>query len=216
MPLTTPGGTKKAAGDDPFLPEQELLWWLPRVGVGLLVLLFLITTFLSFAHHRRVRLTNEGGQVVLERGRLAPRGWTPWVPDGAVLAWRAAPWPDAPEAPLDGTLNELTRTFAGVVRAAAAEPGADLTRLAAQEDALATWYRNRFEEPLPGEGTIAAMLRAWEAPPLEGKAYNQARRAILQDAERLVRSLPTDGSPQDRRDRQSLQDFIDAMDTPPE
>ena len=216
MPMTTPGGARKAGGDDPFLPEQELLWWLPRAGLGLLVLVFVILSIVSLVHRRQVRLTVEHGEVVLQRGRLAPRGWTPWVPDGAVVAWRAAPWPDAPDAPLFGDLEELTETFVGVVRAAAGEPGADLPRYAAQEDALAVWHRNRFERPLPGAGTVAAMLRVWEAPPLAGKAYNQGRRALLQDAERLLRSLPEDGTGAERRDLVALQEFIDAMDTPVE
>lgn len=214
--MTTPGGARKAGGDDPFLPEQELLWWLPRAGLALLVVVFLTLSIVSVVHRRQVRLVVEDGTVVLERGRLAPSGWTLWVPDGAVVAWRSVPWPDGPGDPLFGDLEELVETFVGVLRAAANEPGADLPRYAAQEDAMAVWHQNRFEEPLPGAGTVAALLRAWEAPPLEGRAYNQARRALLQDAERLLRSLPIEGTPVDVRDRAALQGFVDAMDTPPE
>jgi hypothetical protein len=212
--MTTPGTARKAGGDDPFLPEQELLWWLPRAGVALAVLLAVVLSIVSIVHRQEVRLTVEDGTVVLERGRLAPRGWTPWVPDGAVVAWRPVPWPDAPAAPLAGDLEELAETFEGILRAAAAEPGADLARYAAQEDALAAWHRRRFERGLPGEGSVSAMLRAWEAPALEGKAYNQARRVLLQDAERLLSSLPEEGDAEQARDRAALRGLIDAMDTP--
>jgi hypothetical protein len=212
--MTTPGDARRAGGDDPFLPEQELLWWLPRAGTALVVLLIVVGVVASFVHSRQLRLVSEGGEVVLERGRLAPRGWTPWVPDGAVVAWRPVPWTDAPGQPISGDLPELTTTFVGIVRAAAGEPGADLPRYAAQEDALATWHQNRFDVGLPGQGSIAELLRLWDAPPLEGKAYNTARRVLVQDAERVLRSLPGDGSGEQRRDREAITAFIDAMDTP--
>ncbi len=214
--MTTPGEARRAGGDDPFLPEQELLWWLPRAGAALVVLLMLVSGVASVFHRGQVRLASDDGEVVLQRGRLAPRGWTPHVPDGAVVAWQPVPWSTAPEQPIHGDLDELTLTFVGIVRAAAGEPGADLPRFAAQEDALATWHQNRFETPLAGAGTVAAMLVTWEAPPLEGKAYNQQRRAVLQEAERLLRSLPDDGTAEQRRDRAALEEFIDSMDTPAE
>lgn len=214
--MTTPGSAQKAGGDDPFLPEQELLWWLPRAAVLLLALGLVGAGVASLVHRQQVRLTAEDGVVVLERGRLAPSGWSPWVPDGSVVAWRSVPWPTAPDEPLSGDLQELSKTFAGLVRASAREAGADLPRLASQEDALAAWYRSRFEEPLPGAGTVAEILRTWQAPPLAGRAYQQGRRALLQDAERLLRSLPAQGTPEEGRDRAALQGFVEAMDTPPE
>lgn len=168
-PNTTPGSSPRRPGDDPFLPEQELLWWLPRAAVLVGIVGAIILLALSAGHRRQVQLAAVDGAAVLQRGALAPVGWTPWVPDGAVDAWAPVLWPeDGPAAPLDGELRLISDTFAGMLRRAARGAAGDvatLEALATQEEAFGVWYAGRFDgDGPPGAGEVAALLAAARVP----------------------------------------------------
>ena len=228
-PSTTPGSTPRRKGDDPFLPEQELLWWAPRVAVLLVILILLGWGLGSILHHRGLRLARQDGQAVLQRGTLSLRGWGPWIPDGAVAAWAPVPWTNGlVEPPVPGELEDLAPTFAGLLREAgrATADLAAVERLAAQERALQEWHRTRWGGDLPGGLELGALLaeRTKPAPVVppppvsleKGRAYNQARRALLLSAERLLGDLPPfgAGNPTEERDRAAIEAFILSMDTP--
>ncbi len=181
-PNTTPGASPRRPGDDPFLPEQELLWWLPRAAVLVGIVGAIIVLALSAGHRRQVRLAAVDGGAVLERGALAPAGWTPWVPDGAVDAWAPVVWPeDGPAAPLDGELRLISDTFAGMLRRSARDAAGEVEQLeplAAQEEAFAVWYAGRFDgDGPPGSGEVAALLAAARIP--RGKGSHELLQGLL-------------------------------------
>ena len=65
-------------------------------------------------------------------------------------------------------------------------------------------------------GDPAAAPGSWSARGDQRRSYNASRRALLQHAEQMLDDLPPlgQGSPEQARDRQALQAFIVAMDTP--
>lgn len=136
-------------GDDPFLPEENLLWWLPRAGLLLLLVFGSAYVAVAALQHGKYQLVHgPDGDAHLERGRFALSGWAPFVPDGALEAWAPLPWPEqSVEAPLAGELVDLADTYLGFLRSSASkhiEDDAKLDLLSAQEERLEAWYSDRW------------------------------------------------------------------------
>jgi len=249
-------------GDDPFLPEEGLFWWLPRAALLLILLLGLGYLTLSSVNRGKYQLVLDGdGNAVLERGRFSTSGWNSFVPDGALEAWAPVPWPQqSVEAPLEGALVDLADTYLGFLRFQATKHLEDdvvLDVLAVQEEKLEDWYRTRWDAasvPQPGdvkaqraardharEEVAAALAAAAEARLQEqlqaklqaeveeqarieeelressmdrARSYAVRRRLLLREAEVLLEGLPQDGGPEQGRDREAVERFIDSMNTP--
>ncbi len=181
----TPTPPTPPPGDDPFLPEDGLIAWLPRAAAIALVLVCVGLLIAAAVHHGKYRLVRlDDGSAVLERGRFAPRGWEAAVPDGAVDVWTAIAWSEsAPEPPLRGELRDLSETWVGMVRAeAAALPEGDLEALDAlgvREQSFEAWYRARWGEDPPGVGAVPAIRASWAEA-------EQAAEAAAVEVERLA------------------------------
>ncbi len=197
-------------GDDPFLPEEGLFWWLPKAALALLLVLGVGYVVASSVQHGKYQLVRgPDGYAHLERGRFALGGWAAFVPDGALEAWEPLPWPDqSVETPLAGDLVELADTYLGFLRSSASKHIEDDTRLkllSLQEERLEAWYRDRWgadEVPQPGdvkaqweardmarrEAATAERLRAEAEAELQAAAVEQARVDRAQEQSSLDRA----------------------------
>jgi len=178
-------------GDDPFLPEDGLLAWLPRAAAIGLVGVCVVLLSAAALHHGEYRLVRlDDGTALLERGRFAPRGWEAAVPGGAVEAWAPIAWSGrAPAPPLRGELRDLAETWLGMIRddAASLADGdlAALDVLGEREQSFEAWYRTRWGEAPPEVGAVPAIRASWAAAELaaEVAAAEQARIAEVRTAE---------------------------------
>ncbi len=163
-------------GDDPFLPEEGLFWWLPKAALVLLLVFGLAYVVASSVHHGKYQLVRgPDGDAHLERGRFALGGWAPFVPDGALEAWAPLPWPEqSVEAPLAGDLVDLADTYLGFLRSSASkqiEDDAKVELLSVQEERLEAWYRDRWgADEVPQPGDVKA----------QRDARDQARRTVAE------------------------------------
>ena len=170
-------------GDDPFLPEEGFFWWLPRALAMALVLVALGLLAAATVHHGKYRLVkSDDGMAVLERGRFYPRGWTTYVPDGAIEAWTPVLWPaQSVDPPMEGEFRDLADTYLGFVRTRVVEHPDDLELLAlmeVQEESFEAWYRGRWsgEEP-PAAGSLRAKRDAQAAEQAEALKQAEAQEA---------------------------------------
>lgn len=168
-------------GDDPFLPEDGLIAWLPRAAAIALVLVCVGLLVAAAVHHSQYRIVKqEDGTALLERGRFAPRGWESSAPDGAVEAWTAIPWASSAPSPLRGELRDLAETWLGMIRAEAASLSEGdletLDALGAREQSFEAWYRSRWSEDPPAVGAVPAIRASW------AEAELAAERAAAEEA----------------------------------
>jgi hypothetical protein len=177
-------------GDDPFLPEEGLFWWLPKAALLLVVLLGLGYLAIATVQHGKYQLVRSSeGNAGLERGRFALSGWAPFVPDGALEAWSPIAWPPGSvPSPLSGDLVDLANTYLGFLRSAASahiEDDAQLDLLSAREERFEAWYRDRWgDDSVPQPGDVKALRTARDLARREVLAASEAaaeeqRRAEL-------------------------------------
>lgn len=122
-------------------------------------------------------------------------------------AWYSSHWGEEP--PAEGSIGRLIQEQEQIVSEAAAareeqrrEETEAAARAAAVEEMAAA--QRRIVDP---EGVNADEIA-------RARDYAADRRAVLRGAEELHERLPGGGTPEEQRDREAIEAFIEAMDTP--